>query len=88
MTAAGDLSDRLSYNLKGSYAKFAQHASSGGGELFSCPTLGGRQHISLPVDPQPPGRQTTLFVPLLLPDVDCELNGERGINDVPRVLRP
>ena len=83
LTAAGDLSDRFSYNIKGSYAKFAQHASSGGGELFSCPTLGGRQHISLPVDPQPPGRQTTLFEPRPVPDSDCEVNLARGINDVP-----
>ena len=83
MTAAGDLSDRFSYNIKGTYAKFAQHASSGGGELFSCPTLDGRQHISLPVDPQPPGRQTTLFEARPVPDSDCEVNLARGINDVP-----
>ena len=83
LTAAGDLSERFSYNIKGSYAKFAQHASSGGGELFSCPTLDGRQHISLPVDPQPEGRQTTLFEPRPVPDSDCEINLARGINDVP-----
>lgn len=83
LTAAGDLTDRFSYNIKGSYAKFAQHASSGGGELFSCPTLDGRQHISLPVDPQPEGRQTTLFEPRPVPDSDCEINLARGINDVP-----
>ena len=83
LTVAGDLSDRFSYNIKGSYAEFSQTASSGGGELFSCPTLNGVAHRAVPVNPQPPGRQTTLFEPIPLPDVDCEFNGERGINDVP-----
>ena len=83
LTIAGDLSERFSYNIKGSYAEFSQTASSGGGELFSCPTGNGVAHRAIPADPQPPGRQTTLFVPLLLPDVDCEFNGARGINDVP-----
>ena len=83
LTAAGDLTDRFSYNIKGSYARYEQTASSGGGELFSCPTLNGAQHISVPVDPQPPGRQTTLYQPQSVPESDCEINLARGINDVP-----
>ena len=83
ITVAGDLSDRFSYNIKGSYAEFSQTASSGGGELYNCPTLNGVAHRAVPVDPQPPGRQTVLYEPMPLPDVDCEFNGARGINDVP-----
>ncbi len=83
LTIAGDLSEKFSYNFKASHSRFQQAASSGGGELFSCPTLNGVAHRAVPVDPQPPGRQTTLFQPIPLPAVDCEFNGERGINDVP-----
>ncbi|MFP6814110.1 MAG: TonB-dependent receptor plug domain-containing protein, partial [Pseudomonadales bacterium] len=82
-TVAGDLTDRFSYNIKGSYARFEQTASSGGGELFDCPTLNGVAHRAVPVDPQPAGRQTTLFEPIALPTVDCVFDGARGINDVP-----
>ena len=83
LTVAGDLTDRFAYNFKASYSKFEQAASSGGGELFSCPTLSGVGHRAIPVDPQPPGRQTTLFQPIPQPAVDCTFNGKRGINNVP-----
>ena len=49
--------ERLAYNLKGSYSRFEQ-GYKGGGELFECPTLNGVAHTSQLVDPQPPGRQT------------------------------
>ena len=83
LTVAGDLNDRFSYNLKVSYSNFEQSASSGGGELFSCPTLNGVAHRAVAVDPQPPGRQTTLYEPIPLPTVDCAFDGAGGINDVP-----
>ncbi len=82
LTAAGDLSSHFSYKLKGSYAKFEQ-GYTGGGELFSCPTLNGVAHTSQLVNPQPPGRQTPLYEPVPLPNVDCKFDGSRGWNDVP-----
>ena len=82
LTAAGELSDRFSYNLKGSYSKFEQ-GYTGGGELFDCSTLNGVAHTSQLVNPQPPGRQTPLYEPLPLPSVDCSFDGSRGWNDVP-----
>ncbi len=83
LTVAGDLNDRFGYNFKASHSKFAQSASSGGGELFSCPTLNGVGHRAVAVDPQPAGRQTTLYEAIPQPAVDCTFNGARGINDVP-----
>ena len=87
MTLAGDLTDRLAYNLKASYADYRQNASSGGGELYSCPTLNGVGHNSQPVDPQPPGwggpGEVVLLEPIPVPAVDCVYDGQRGINDVP-----
>lgn len=83
LTAAGDLGDRFSYNLKGTYSSFEQNSPTGGGELFDCPTLGGVAHISVLAPDQPPGRPTPLFVPQPLPTVDCQFSGARGINDVP-----
>lgn len=85
LTAAGALTDRFSYNLKGSYSRFEQ-GYTGGGELFECPTLNGVAHTSQLVDPQPPGRQTPLYEPLPLPGVDCSFDGSRGWNDVPPAL--
>jgi iron complex outermembrane receptor protein len=76
LTAAGDLTDRFSYNLKGSFGRFEQNSSTGGGELFDCPTLNGVAHISLPNAPNPD-------VPQPLPGVDCKFDGARGINNVP-----
>jgi outer membrane receptor protein involved in Fe transport len=82
LTAAGELSETFSYNVKGSYSKFEQ-GYTGGGELFDCPTLGGIAHTSQPVVPQPPGRQTPLFAPIPLPAVDCGFDGSRGWNNAP-----
>lgn len=82
LTAAGDISENVSYNIKYSHSEFEQ-AYTGGGELFDCPTLNGVAHISTLVDPQPPGRQTPLFEPSPLPSVDCSFNGSQGWNDVP-----
>jgi outer membrane receptor protein involved in Fe transport len=83
LTLAGDLSDTFSYNLKGSYSKFEQGTPSGALEMFSCRALNGIAHQSVPVDPQPPGRQTRLVVPIGFPSVDCEPDGKRGYNNVP-----
>jgi outer membrane receptor protein involved in Fe transport len=85
LTLAGDLSEQFSYNLKGSYSKFEQ-GYTGGGELFDCPTLGGVAHTSQLVNPQPVGRQTPLFEPLPLANVDCGFDGSRGWNDVPPAI--
>ncbi len=85
LTAAGDLSERFSYNLKASYSDFEQ-GYTGGGELFDCPTLNGVAHTSQLVIPQPDGRQTPLYEPLPLPNVDCNFDGERGWNDVPPAI--
>ncbi len=85
LTAAGDLSEHFAYNLKGSYSKFKQ-GYTGGGELFDCPTLNGVAHTSQLVNPQPPGRQTPLYEPLPLPNVDCHFDGSRGWNDVPPAI--
>lgn len=82
LTAAGDLTDNFSYNVKYSHSEFEQ-AYSGGGELFDCSTLNGVAHTSALVDPQPPGRQTPLFEPLALPTVDCNFDGSLGWNDIP-----
>ena len=82
LTAAGDLTDNFSYNVKYSRSEFEQ-AYSGGGELFECPTLGGVAQASTLVSPQPPGRQTPLFEPLPLPTVDCNFDGQLGWNDIP-----
>jgi outer membrane receptor protein involved in Fe transport len=82
LTAAGDLSDQFSYNLKGSYAK-NERVYGSVSELFDCSTLNGTAHTSQPVLPQPPGRQTPLFEPLPLAAVDCSFDGERGINNIP-----
>ena len=83
LTAAGDLSESFSYNVKLAYTLFEQNSPTGGGELFDCPTLNGVAHNSQRVDPQPPGRQTPLFAPVALPAVDCTFDGARGINDIP-----
>ena len=85
LTVAGDLNERLRYNVKGSYSKFEQ-GYTGGGELYDCPTLGGVAHTSQLVDPQPPGRQTPLRQPLPLPSVDCSFDGSRGWNPVPPAI--
>jgi iron complex outermembrane receptor protein len=83
LTLAGDLSDRFSYNVKGSYAKFEQGTPSGALELFDCRTLNGVAHTSVLVDPQPPGRQTPLRMPVPLPTADCNADGSRGTNNPP-----
>jgi len=83
LTVAGDLSDRFSYNIKGSYARFEQGSPSGALELFDCRTLNGTAHTSVAVDPQPPGRQTPLRMPVALPSADCVANGARGFNNPP-----
>ena len=83
LTVAGDLTERFSYNLKGSYAKFEQGTPSGALELFDCRALNGIAHTSLLVDPQPVGRQTPLRFPSPLPNVDCRPDGKRGWNNVP-----
>lgn len=82
LTAAGDLTDDVSYNVKYTHSEFEQQYT-GGGELFDCPTLNGTAHASTLVDPQPPGRQTPLFEPVPLPSVDCNFDGSQGWNDVP-----
>ena len=82
LTAAGDVSDTFSYNVKASFTNYKQNASSGGSELFDCPTLAGQAHNSQLADPQPSGRQTPLYEPLPI-NTDCTFNGARGINDVP-----
>lgn len=83
LTVAGDLNDRFSYNMKGSYARFEQGTPSGALELFDCRTLDGVAHTSVLVDPQPPGRQTPLRQPLALPGADCTPDFERGYNNPP-----
>lgn len=83
LTVAGDLSERFSYNLKGSYAKFEQGTPSGGLELFDCRALAGIAHQVAAVVPQPPGRQTPLVEPIALPTADCRPDGKRGWNNVP-----
>jgi len=83
LTVAGDLSDRFSYNVKGSYASFEQGTPSGALELFDCRALNGVAHTSIAVDPQPPGRQTPLLFPSPLANVDCQPDGGRGWNNVP-----
>jgi len=83
VTIAGDLSDTMNYNLKGSYAKFEQGTPSGALEMFSCRALNGVAHSSVAVNPQPPGRQTPLVQPIPLPSVDCAADGGRGWNNVP-----
>ncbi len=83
LTLAGDLSDRFSYNVKGSYARFEQGTPSGALELFDCRTLNGVAHTSVLVDPQPPGRQTPLREPVPLPTADCVADSKRGYNNPP-----
>ncbi len=83
VTIAGDLSDTMNYNLKGSYAKFEQGTPSGALEMFSCRALNGVAHSSAAVSPQPAGRQTPLVQPTPLPSVDCAADGGRGWNNVP-----
>jgi len=83
LTAAGDLTDTFSYNIKGSYAEFEQGTPSGALEMFSCRALNGVAHRSALVVPQPPGRQTPLREPIPLPTVDCKADGERGYNNPP-----
>lgn len=86
LTIAGDLSDRFSYNLKGSYARFEQGTPSGALELFDCSTLNGVAHTSVPVNPQPPGRQTPLLEPVPLPTADCKPDSKRGYNNPPPAI--
>ena len=83
LTAAGDLSERFSYNLKGSFGRFEQVSPSGGSELYDCPTLDGIAHESIPAANQPPGRPSTLFIPDPRPSVDCKFDGAIGFNNVP-----
>lgn len=83
LTVAGDLSDRFSYNLKGSYSKFEQGTPSGALELFDCRALNGIAHQVAAAAVQPPGRQTPLVEPIALPTADCNPDGERGWNNVP-----
>jgi len=83
LTVAGDLTERFSYNVKGSYAKFEQGSPSGALELFDCRTLNGIAHSSQLVNPQPPGRQTPLRQPVPLPNADCRPDGRRGYNNPP-----
>ncbi len=82
LTADGDLTDQLSYNIKGSYSK-NERVYGSVSELFNCSTLNGVAHTSQRAAVQPPGRQTPLFVPSPLPSVDCSFDGERGLNNVP-----
>ena len=82
LTAAGDLTERFSYNIKGSYAE-NERVYGSVAELFDCSTLNGTAHTSQLAPVQPPGRQTPLFEPLPLSLVDCSFDGERGINNIP-----
>ncbi len=82
LTAAGDLTERFSYNLKASYSE-NERVYGAVSELFDCSTLNGTAHTSQFAPVQPPGRQTPLFEPLPLPSVDCSFDGERGLNNIP-----
>ncbi len=82
LTAAGDLTDRFSYNLKATFSE-NERVYGAVSELFDCSTLGGVAHTSQLAGTQPPGRQTPLFEPLPLAAVDCSFDGERGINNIP-----
>jgi outer membrane receptor protein involved in Fe transport len=85
LTAAGDLTEQLSYNIKFSRSEFSQ-AYTGGGELYECPTLRGVAHTSqLATDPTDLGR-TNYRVPIPVPSVDCGFDGSRGWNDVPPAI--
>lgn len=85
LTAAGDLTEQLSYNIKFSRSEFSQ-AYTGGGELYECPTLKGVAHTSqLAPDPTGLGR-ANYRVPIALPAVDCGFDGSRGWNDVPPAI--
>ena len=77
LTAAGDLSDTFSYNIKGSYGSY-ESAYTGGGELYNCSTLNGVAHSSAN-DTDGDGFKD----PTPLPDVDCIFDGAQGWNDVP-----
>jgi iron complex outermembrane receptor protein len=82
LTLAGDINERMSYNLKSSYSEFTQ-GYTGGGELYDCPTLGGTAHTSqLAPDPTGLGR-TDYRVPIAVPGVDCNFDGSRGWNQIP-----
>ncbi|MEM1435543.1 MAG: TonB-dependent receptor [Pseudomonadota bacterium] len=83
LTVAGDLSERMDYNIKFNYAEFEQGTPSGALERFDCRALNGVAHTSVAVDPQPPGRQTPLLEPIALPTVDCSPDTRRGWNNVP-----
>ena len=82
LTAAGDLTDQFSYNLKVSYTD-NERVYGDVSELFDCSTLDGTAHTSQLAAVQPPGRQTPLFEPLPLESVDCSFDSERGINAIP-----
>ena len=82
LTAAGDLSDQFSYNIKASYTD-NERVYGAVSELFDCSTLGGTAHTSQLAAVQPAGRQTPLFEPLPLDGVDCSFDSERGINAIP-----
>lgn len=85
LTAAGDLTEHFSYNVKIGQSEFEQ-AYTGGSELFDCPTLNGVAHTSqLAPDPTGQGR-TNYRVPIALPAVDCNFDGSRGWNDVPPAI--
>jgi len=77
LTAAGDLSDTFSYNVKGSYASY-EASYTGGGELYNCSTLNGVAHSSA-ADTDGDG----YLDPTPLPTVDCVFDGSQGWNDVP-----
>ena len=82
LTFAGDLTDTLSYNIKTSYTD-NQRAYGSVSELFDCSTLNGTAHTSQLAAVQPEGRQTPLFEPLPLAAVDCNFDGELGVNPIP-----
>jgi outer membrane receptor protein involved in Fe transport len=83
LTAAGDISDRFSYNVKGSFGRYERASPSGASELFDCSTLNGVAHESIPAPVQPPDRPSTLFIPDPRPSVDCQFDGAAGWNNVP-----
>ena len=78
VTLMGQLGDRTTLKLKGTYTDF-EHNSTSLSEQYDCSTLGGTPHTNVP-DPDNPGFLMPVANPL---GGECRQDQSRGLNPIP-----